>query len=290
MIILKKSNTYLPFLPMASVEAIVLRAIEEDVLGGDLTSSACIDDKCQLSALAVARNQMIAAGSFVAACVFSKVDPALTFETLASEGDLVERNQPLWRVFGNARSILMGERVALNFIQRLSGIATMTHEYVSAIPKGLKTHIADTRKTMPGLRLLDRYAVRVGGGHNHRDSLSSAILIKDNHIAACGGITKAIERAKAFAPHTSRIECEVDSIDQLKEAIAAGAEVVLLDNMDISTIEEAVKLAGGKVILEASGGVTLQTIPSLARAGVDIISVGALTHSVHAADIGLDIL
>jgi len=184
----------------------------------------------------------------------------------------------------------MGERVALNFVQRMTGIATMARAYVDAIPADAqgRTRIVDTRKTTPGLRALERYAVRVGGAHNHRDNLGSAILIKDNHIAACGGVREAITRARARAPHTSRVECEVDSLDQLDEALDAGADIVLLDNMGDETVGEAVRRARGKAITEASGGVTLARIPALARLGVDVISVGALTHSVKAADIGLD--
>jgi nicotinate-nucleotide pyrophosphorylase (carboxylating) len=182
----------------------------------------------------------------------------------------------------------MGERVALNFVQRTCGIATRTRAYVEAVPAGCATRIADTRKTTPGLRAVERYAVRVGGGHNHRDNLGAAVLIKDNHIAACGGVAAAIERARAAAPHTARIECEVDTLDQLDQALAAGADVVLLDNMPTSAIVEASKRARGRAMLEASGGITLERVPEIARAGVDVISVGALTHSVSAADIGLD--
>jgi len=194
----------------------------------------------------------------------------------------------LWSVYGRARSILSAERVALNLVQRLSGVATQTRSYVDAVPPGSKARITDTRKTTPGLRAMERYAVRVGGGRNHRDNLGAAVLIKDNHVVACGGVAAAIERARAACPHTSKIECEVDTLDQLDEAVAAGADIVLLDNMTTSTIVEAVRRTGGRAFLEASGGVTLARVPELARAGVDAISVGALTHSVPAADIGLD--
>jgi nicotinate-nucleotide pyrophosphorylase (carboxylating) len=182
----------------------------------------------------------------------------------------------------------MAERVALNFAQRMCGIAATTRAYIGALPPGSKTRVTDTRKTMPGLRALDRYAVRVGGGHNHRDNLGSAVLVKDNHIVAAGGVRAAVVRARAHAPHTSKIECEVESLEQLDEALAAGADIVLLDNMPTPTIEEAVRRARGRAQIEASGGVTLERISELARAGVDTISVGALTHSVRAADLGLD--
>jgi nicotinate-nucleotide pyrophosphorylase (carboxylating) len=182
----------------------------------------------------------------------------------------------------------MGERVALNFAQRMTGVATASRVYVDAVPAGCTTRITDTRKTTPGLRLLERYAVRAGGGKNHRDNLGSAILIKDNHIAACGGVAKAIGRARDRAPHTCRIECEVDTLAQLDEALAAKADIVLLDNMDTATVAEAVRRTAGRALLEASGGITLARVAELAKAGVDALSVGALTHSSPSADIGLD--
>jgi nicotinate-nucleotide pyrophosphorylase (carboxylating) len=212
-------------------------------------------------------------------------------ERIAEEGARVAAGATLWTVRGNARSILMGERVALNFVQRMIGIATVARAYVDAVPapaSGTATRITDTRKTTPGLRARERYAVRVGGAHNHRDNLGSAVLIKDNHIAACGGVREAIVRARARAPHTSRIECEVDSLEQLDVALDAGADIVLLDNMSDEMVGEAVRRARGRAITEASGGITLARIPALARLGVDVISVGALTHSVKAADVGLD--
>ena len=271
----------------------VARALLEDVGAGDMTTEACVDDDARAVALAVARSPVIACGGPVFEQVFRAIDPSLVVTSSTDEGVRAEAGATLWRVEGRARSILMGERVALNFTQRMSGIATMTRAFVDAVgPAGSgatrATRIADTRKTTPGLRSLERYAVRVGGGHNHRDSLGSAVLIKDNHIAACGGIREAIARARARAPHTSRIECEVDTLDQLDLALEAGADVVLLDNMDDATVAEAVRRAKGKAITEASGGVTLARVPALAALGVDVISVGALTHSVKSADIGLD--
>jgi nicotinate-nucleotide pyrophosphorylase (carboxylating) len=178
--------------------------------------------------------------------------------------------------------------VALNFVQRLSGIATITRRFVDALPKGSKTRITDTRKTTPGLRAFERYAVRCGGAHNHREDLSSAVLIKDNHISAAGGIRAAIENAREHAPHTSRIECEVDSMAQLEEALASGAEIVLLDNFLDSDLPAAVALVAGRALIEVSGNVTLARVPVIAGYGVDVISVGALTHSAPAADVGLD--
>ncbi len=275
-------------LPRIVIKEMVIRALEEDLAAGDVTTEACIDDNSNSVANAVARHDLIACGSNVAACVFEMVDPDLKFEELIADGTSVQKGQILWRVTGKTRSILMGERVALNFVQRLSGIATMTHTYVKAIPPGFHTRISDTRKTTPGLRAFERYAVRMGGGFNHRDNLSSAVLIKDNHIAACGGVTTAIKRAKTYASHTCRIECEVETLEQLKEALDVGVDVVLLDNMPPLSIVEAVKLAKGRAIIEASGGITLTHIEELARAGVDVISTGAITHSAPAADIGLD--
>ena len=221
--------------------------------------------------------------------MFAHVDPSLVVETKIADGARAARGATMWTVTGRARSILIGERVALNLTQRMTGVATMTRTYVDAVPAGLPTRITDTRKTTPGLRVLERYAVRTGGGKNHRDNLGAAVLIKDNHIAACGGVRLAIERARARATHTCRIECEVDTLAQLDEALAAKADIVLLDNMDTATVAEAVRRAKtAGAITEASGGITLARIAELARAGVDAISVGALTHSAPAADIGLD--
>jgi len=275
-------------IPLAVVDAIVERAVAEDLSAGDVTTEACIDAATQAVAHANARAELVACGAPVVARVFARIDPSLTFEIVTPEGTKTSRGTTLWTVRGRARSILMGERLALNFAQRMSGVATVTRTHVNALPKGSTTRIIDTRKTTPGLRALERYAVRVGGGKNHRDNLGSAVLIKDNHITACGGVAKAIERARAYAPLTSRIECEVDTLDQLDEALAAQADIVLLDNMDTPTVAEAVRRAKGRAITEASGGITVQRVAELARVGVDAISVGALTHSAPAADIGLD--
>ena len=217
------------------------------------------------------------------------MDPGLRVEERLADGTRAQPDDVLWIVEGSARSILMAERTALNFSQRLSGVATLTRQYVDTIPAGSKLRIVDTRKTTPGLRFLERYAVRVGGGHNHRDAVGSAVLIKDNHIVAAGGVRAAIERARAHAPHTSRIEVEVDSLAQLDEALAAGTDVVLLDNFASGALQEAVAKTRGRVIVEVSGGLTLARIKELAELGVDVASVGALTHSAPAADIGLDI-
>ena len=275
-------------LPMVLVDRAIAIALEEDLASGDLTTEACISHDARATAHAVARKQMVACGGPVFARVFARVDPMLTVDALVEDGSSVTAGTRLWSVRGRARSILMSERVALNFVQRMSGVATAARTYADAVPPECKARIIDTRKTTPGLRALERYAVRAGGAFNHRDDLGAAVLIKDNHVAACGGVRAAIERARVAAPHTAKIECEVDSLEQLDEALAAGADIVLLDNMATATVAEAVTRTAGRALLEASGGITLARVAELARAGVDAISVGALTHSVQAADIGLD--
>lgn len=277
-------------LPLPMIDAVVVRALEEDLGAGDVTTESCVPSTQIASANGVARREIVACGMPVAARVFAILDGAVRFTAKVEEGAKVKAGTVLFTVEGRARSLLTGERVALNLIQRMCGVATATRRYVEALPEGGKTRITDTRKTTPGLRLLERYAVRRGGGHNHRNDLGSAVLIKDNHIVAAGGVRTAIESARSRAPHTSKIECEVDSLEQLEEALAAGADIVLLDNMDTPTVEEAVRRTRGRALLEASGGITLERIAELARAGVDAISVGALTHSTPAADIGLDFL
>jgi nicotinate-nucleotide pyrophosphorylase (carboxylating) len=275
-------------LPLPLIDEIVVRALQEDLGAGDVTTESCVSEDATATANGVARTELVVCGIPVAARVFALVDPTVRFEGKVADGTKSPRGTVVWTVSGRARSLLTAERVALNLAQRMSGIATATRRYVDALPKESKTRITDTRKTTPGLRLLERYAVRKGGGHNHRNDLGSAVLIKDNHIVAAGGIKNAIDRARARAPHTSKIECEVDSLEQLELALAAGADIVLLDNMDTPTVEEAVRRTRGRALLEASGGITLERISELARAGVDAISVGALTHSVIAADVALD--
>ena len=265
-----------------------MRALHEDLAAGDLTTESCIAPEATCTAAGVARKPMVFCGAQIVRQVFRHLDAGVTVEVVAAEGANVAAGATLFRLKGLAQSVLKGERVALNLVQRMSGVATLTRTYVDAIAAGSLTRVTDTRKTTPGLRALERYAVRMGGGHNHRDNLGAAVLIKDNHIVAAGGITAAIARAKARAPHTSRIECEVDTLAGLEEAMAAGADIVLLDNMDDDTVRRAVSMAKGKVLTEASGGITLERIAALSRIGVDYISVGALTHSAPAVDIGLD--
>jgi nicotinate-nucleotide pyrophosphorylase (carboxylating) len=276
-------------LPDFLLDDVVSRALAEDLAGGDVTSAAVVAETERAVAKAVAHAPLVVCGAEVFARAFYRVDAGLRVEEKLPEGARAKPDDVLWIVEGSARSILMAERVALNFAQRLSGTATMTRHFVDAIPHGSKLRIADTRKTTPGLRFLERYAVRVGGGHNHRDCLGSAVLIKDNHIVAAGGIRAAIERARQHAPHTSRIEIEVESLLELDEALAAGADIVLLDNFDRDALKTAIDKARGRALIEVSGGLTLSRVKELGELGVDVASVGALTHSAPAADIGLDI-
>jgi nicotinate-nucleotide pyrophosphorylase (carboxylating) len=257
----------------AVVHEIVTRALIEDLAGGDLTTDATVPAELTGLGIATSKAPLLACGSTVAQAVFAAVDPKLEFETLVQDGTWVPSDRALWEVRGPARSILMAERTALNFVQHMSGIATLAHRFMREIPVGSSTRIADTRKTTPGLRALERYAVRSGGAHNHRDDVGSAILIKDNHIVAAGTVAAAVLRARARAPHTSKIEIEVASLDQLEQA----------------QIRRAVSLVAGRALVEVSGNVTLERVADLARAGADVISVGALTHSAPAADVSLNI-
>lgn len=275
--------------PSYLIDELVDLALSEDLSGGDITTEATVAASDRALARAVAHSPLVVCGGDVFARVFYRVDPGVRVERRIADGERAKPDDVLWIVEGATRSLLMAERTALNFAQRMSGVATVTRRYVDAIPQGAVTRIADTRKTTPGLRFLERYAVRTGGGHNHRDNLGSAVLIKDNHIVAAGGVRAAIERARAHAPHTSRIEIEVESLEMLDEALDTGADVVMLDNFADDRVAVAVERAHGRAIVEVSGGITLERITRLAQAGVDVISVGALTHSAPAADIGLDI-
>ncbi len=274
------------------LDALIDRILAEDLAGGDLTSEACIEASARATGTAVARQALVVCGGAVFRRVFERLDPDARFEGLAAEGAALPLGAPLWRVAGNARALLSGERTALNLTQRMSGVATAARRYVEALPAGSTTRITDTRKTTPGLRPLERYAVRTGGAHNHRDNLGSAVLIKDNHLVAAGGIAVAVARARARAPHTSRIEVEVASLAELEQAIKAGADIIMLDNFTLADVHEAVRrvraLPGAPPLLEVSGRITLPRIGELAAAGVDLISCGALTHSAPAADIALD--
>jgi nicotinate-nucleotide pyrophosphorylase (carboxylating) len=266
----------------------VRRALSEDIDRGDVTTEACISPTTVGAATLNAREPVVVCGLPIAEEVYAQLDLLVDVETLVEDGSLVEAGTALATLSGPATSILLGERVALNFMQRLTGVSTMTRRFVDALPAGSPTRITDTRKTTPGLRAFERYAVRCGGGLNHREDLGAAVLIKDNHIAAAGGCRQAIERARAYAPHTCRIECEVDTRAQLEEALDAGADIVMLDNFDDDEVRDALGLIDGRAIVEVSGGITLERVASLGGMGVDVISVGALTHSSPSSDLGLD--
>lgn len=274
--------------------AIVDLALDEDIGTGDVTTLATVDAATHASGIVLAKDRGVISGIEVARFVFARVDPAVRFEAMVVDGDAVTPGTTLARISGPARSLLTAERTALNLLQRLSGVATMTATYVAATGS-TGARIVDTRKTTPGLRLLEKQAVVHGGGSNHRFGLADGVLIKDNHLAAVGGpdrVSRAIASARAHAPHTLRIEVEVTTLAELDEALAAGADIVLLDNMDTCTMREAVRCraaAGSSALLEASGGITLSRIPEVAETGVDLISVGALTHSAPALDISLDL-
>jgi nicotinate-nucleotide pyrophosphorylase (carboxylating) len=270
------------------VTRVVRRALEEDLDGGDLTTAACIAPGTLGRAELRAREPIVVAGIDVVTEVFRQVDAALVVEVDARDGERVRAGGRLLAVSGAAASILQAERTALNFAMRMCAVATRTAELVAALPAGSRTRITDTRKTTPGLRALERHAVRCGGGYNHRDNLGSAILIKDNHVAACGGVRVAIERARAYAPHTSKITCEVGSQAELLEALAARADVIMLDNFEDAALPEAVRTIAGRAVVEVSGRVDRDRVAAIARAGVDVISVGALTHSAGSVDLALD--
>jgi nicotinate-nucleotide pyrophosphorylase (carboxylating) len=275
-------------LPEGMIQDIVSRALAEDVGAGDLTTLAIVDAQDQCRAEIVAQADGVIAGLPVARLTFHAVDPQVTFDAIVSDGARVSDGMTIAHLAGPTRAILTAERTALNFLQRLSGIATTTAEYVETV-HGTAARVLDTRKTAPGLRLLDKYAVRMGGGHNHRVGLFDGVLIKDNHLRAAGGVGEAVRRAQAAAHHLVKVEVEVQTLEEVEEAVGADADVILLDNMDVSEVREAVGLIAGRCLTEVSGGVTLDSIRELAETGVDFISVGALTHSVTALDISLEI-
>lgn len=276
-------------LDLTYLKNIARMALEEDLGNGDITSFLTIPETAVSEAIIYTKSIGIVAGLELTRIVFQEVDSKLVFLKKTTDGKRLLTGTTVALIKGNTRSILAAERVALNFLQRMSGVATMANYYCDLVAES-KARIVDTRKTTPGLRRLEKYAVCVGGGYNHRFGLSDGILIKDNHIAASSGITEAVEKAKRGAPHTMKIEVEVTSLNQLMEAIAAGADAVLLDNMDLETMRRAVKVAQGKVLLEASGGVDETSVADIAATGVDIISSGALTHSVTAMDMSLKII
>lgn len=270
----------------ASIRKLICNALEEDIGAADVTSNAILTGGENGAARAIAKSGLVVAGGDVFRETFRQVDPQLIITILAAEGQEVGPGTLLAEISGSLKSILMAERTALNLLQRMCGIATATRTFVRAIA-GTEARILDTRKTAPGLRFLDKYAVRIGGGQNHRFALYDGVLIKDNHIAAAGGITEAVRRARRGIAHTLKIEVEVRNLGGLEEALAAGADVIMLDNMGADDMKTAVAATAGRVPLEASGNVTLDNVRAIAATGVNFISVGALTHSVHAADISL---
>lgn len=280
--------------PWEQVRAIIRRALEEDRPWGDITSDSLIPPEVLATGYMVVKEDGIVSGIDVAAAVFAEVDPSLCWVPRCRDGGQVSDGTVISEVHGSARSILTAERTALNLMQRMSGIATATGQYVRAVA-GTGATIVDTRKTAPGLRILDKYAVRCGGGSNHRFSLSDGVMVKDNHLAALGEyeagarLVAALQAVRHVAPHTVKLEVEVDRLEQIDAALAGGADIILLDNMQPSELRTAVKYIGGRAITEASGGITMGSVRAVAESGVNLISIGALTHSVRALDIGLDL-
>ena len=276
-----------------TIAEVVQRALDEDAPWGDATSEFLIPIATTAVATLNAREAGVFAGADVFAAAFELTDPAVEIEFAIRDGERFSAGQKLATVSGPARSILTAERIGLNFVQRMSGIATLTASYVERVA-GTKARIADTRKTTPGLRAFERHAVLCGGGRNHRFSLSDAVMAKDNHLAVltAGGkdLTTELSRVKAELPHTMKLEVEVDRIDQIAPVLAAGVDIIMLDNFTVEQLREGVALIGGRAIVEASGGVNLDTVAAIAETGVDVISVGALTHSARALDLGLDVV
>ena len=284
----RTAATGLPRLPRGLIGRAVEMALAEDLgLAGDITTDATVRADATARAVIAARKDGVVSGVDLAQATFRALDAELVFEVHAGDGTAVAPGAVIAKISGNARAILTAERVALNFMGRMSGIATLTRSYVEAVA-GTRAMIVDTRKTTPGLRAFEKYAVRCGGGGNHRTGLFDAILIKDNHIVAAGGVAAALKAARERAGHMVKIEVEVDTLDQLGEVLALGPDAVLLDNMSLDQLREAVAMTKGEAILEASGGVSLDTVRAIAGTGVDLISVGALTHSAQVLDLGLD--
>ncbi len=271
------------------INDLIKSALAEDIGHGDMTTDSLVEPDIEASGVFLAKARGILAGIEVSQAVFAMLDPQVSFMIHKQDGETINPGDILARVEGRAASLLTGERLALNYVQRLSGIATKTRHYVDLIGDA-PVRLVDTRKTTPGLRVLEKYAVTVGGGHNHRFGLYDGVMIKDNHILVAGGITPAVEKVRAKVPHTLKIEVEVDTLEQLQEALGAGADIILLDNMDLTTLKKAVKMTRGRALLEASGGINEKTIAAVAKTGVDLISAGALTHSAVSLDISFDIV
>ena len=271
---------------MIMIDRMIEQALLEDIHTGDITTKAVVPQRRPAEARLIAKEDLVVAGLSIAGRVFSRLDPDVVIRLNCSEGDHLAKGTVMATLSGDAADLLMGERVALNLLQRMCGIATLTSRFVAAV-SGTKARIVDTRKTTPGLREIEKYAVRIGGGINHRTGLYDGVLIKETHIAAAGGITEAIRRARAYIPHTLKIEIETETLEQVDEALAAGADIIMLDNMTLDQMRKAVAVIAGRAVVEASGGVNLETVRGIAETGVDIISVGALTHSPRAMDISM---
>ncbi len=275
-------------LNIESIKSVIDYALKEDIGNGDITTNSLIPLDLQTKATMEAKSTGVIAGLAIAEYVFRILSADITWKSFVNDGDKVSKGDLLLEISGSYRALLTGERVALNFLQRMSGIATMTANYVDAL-KGYKTKILDTRKTVPGLRLLDKYAVMMGGGTNHRIGLYDMVLIKDNHIKIAGGITNAVTQIKKNLPNGIKIEVETTTIEEVHEALATGVDIIMLDNMSNSTMAESVRIIGGQAKVEASGNMTMDRLKEVAATGVDFISIGALTHSVAAFDISMNI-
>ena len=271
------------------IDDIISAALKEDMPFGDITTDSLIDDGSMSIAQIIARENGIIAGLYIAKRVFELLDASTDFEPKTCEGARVRRGDIVAAIEGRTKTLLRGERTALNFLQRLSGIATMTDEFCSSV-RDLPVKITDTRKTAPGLRLLEKYAVRVGGGYNHRLSLSDGVLIKDNHIKAAGGIKNAVELVRKRIPHTVKIEVETETLIQVREALEAGADIIMLDNMGIDMMREAVRMIDRRALVEASGNISLENVRDVAATKVDIISIGKITHSARSLDLSMKFL
>lgn len=271
------------------IDKIVEQVLLEDIGTGDITSDSIVPYDLKAKGIIKTSEEGVVAGLDIAHLIFKKLDPEIIFQEKIKDGVKVARGKVLAEISGSTRTILKGERVALNFLQRMSGIATITSKFCQEV-KDFPVRIVDTRKTTPGLRVLEKYAVLIGGGYNHRFGLYDAVLIKDNHIAVAGGIKSAVNSVRKQISHTVKIEVEVENLSQLQEALEMKVDIVMLDNMELETMKEAVKIVKGKALIEASGGITLKKVREIAQTGVDLISVGALTHSVKSLDISMEIL
>ncbi len=271
------------------IDRIVEQALLEDIGTGDITSESIVPYDLKAKGIIKTSEEGVVAGLDIIYLVFKKLDPEICFQSKIKDGKNILPGEVLAKISGSARTILKGERVALNFLQRMSGIATITSKFCQQV-KDFPVRIVDTRKTTPGLRILEKYAVRMGGGHNHRFGLYDTVLIKDNHRAVAGGIKSAVNSVQKQISHTVKIEVEVENLSQLQEALKVQVDIIMLDNMDLETMKEAVKIVKGKTLIEASGEITLEKVRKIAQIGVDLISVGALTHSVKSLDISMEII